>query len=253
MPNRLVRDQIILEVVEMVNLGNFRTATAPHGVVLQHAPAIGWLQYIVDFYHHTVPFSSTVKLLTPLPCIARQDYLTLPDDFIVDMRNGYVVQTIPSDTNSLQRTHRVSSQKFLTRKLWGQRATNITYPIFYNIVGKEPTSDAQRMVITPTPTINTVGYLCYYALPPVMAAGDKPGIPNADYICTEYVRIRAMEWANLYEPGTAQKFTDKLVVVLKAGGLLNEPEDDDVPFDDLTFIPGSYSQGYDVFSMMGPR
>jgi hypothetical protein len=250
-PNRLTRDQIILEAVNTINTGNFRTANAPNGVVLQTAPAIGWLQNIIDFWHHMVPFSATIKRVR-CDAVANQDYILAPTDLIVDVRNGYLVQTIPSDANSLVRRHRVSLQKFINRKLTFQKSTNINYPTYYCLQDYDEVAESQMIQITPTPNIATVGYLYYYAMPPALTAGKRPKVPN-DYVCVEYVKIRAMEWLNLYEPGTAQKFCDKIVSGMKAAGLLNEPEDDEVPFDDLTFIHGNASAGYDVFSMIGPR
>jgi hypothetical protein len=51
----------------------------------------------------------------------------------------------------------------------------------------------------------------------------------------EYLRIRMLEWAHLFEPGTAQKFCDKIVAGMRAGGLMNEPEDDAIPMDEESF------------------
>jgi hypothetical protein len=90
------------------------------------------------------------------------------------------------------------------------------------------------MKITPTPTIATQCYLWYYALPPRIEANQKPKFPN-DYVCIEYLRIRALEWAGIFEPGTAHKFCEKIVSSMKAAGLMNEPEDDEIPMDEQVY------------------
>ncbi len=80
-----------------------------------------------------------------------------------------------------------------------------------------------------------------------------PDFPS-DYVCIEYIRIRAREWANVIDIGTAKMFCDKVVSGMKAAGLMNEPEDDEVPFDTLVFRNkgnmGMYSNSY---SWLGPQ
>lgn len=253
MPNRDTRDTIILKALDMVNLPNLKNGEAPGGVVKQGSMCIDWLQDIIDFWYHMSPFSATVRATT-LNCVAGQPYVALPQDFILDVRNGYLVRRIPTDMLSYARIIRVSVQKFINRKLSHQRSSNMNYPYFYCIHDYDTVNQCQLMQITPTPSIATQGILYHYSLPAPLKAGDKPRFPN-DYVCIEYMRIRALEWANLMEPGTAQKFCDKVVSGMRAQGLLNEPEDTEIPFDDLTFIRESaYNSGYgsSVLSMIGP-
>jgi hypothetical protein len=190
-----------------------------------------------------VPFSASIEK-TPLIGTANNDTITLPSDFILDVRNGVLVQAIPGDVNSYHRIHRVSLQKFLNRKLRVQGQQNVKFPIYYNIHGiDEVNDDRQVLNITPTPTINTTSQLWYYSLPPKLDAGKRPRFPN-DYVCIEYLRIRALEHANIIDPGTAQKFCDTIVGGMKAAGLMNEPEDDEIPFNDLTYRTGGRSASY---------
>lgn len=251
MPNRYTRDELIIKMLDMVNLPNLKISEAPNNVVKQGAMSIGWLQDIIDFWFHMCPFSATVKKIT-LNATAHSDTILLPDDFILDVRNGYLIQEIPSDNLSYKRILRVPTQKFINRELAFQKSSNVNYPYFYCVMDYDTIEQVQLMKITPTPDIATQGKLYYYALPPVLSAGEKPRFPN-DYVCIEYMRIRALEWSNLMEPGTAQKFCDKIVGGMKAAGLMNEPEDNEIPFDDLTFRKrGVDNAAYNSYGWMGP-
>lgn len=248
MPNRYCRDELIKVALDMVHLPNLEAHDMPHGVVQQDAFAIQWLQDILDFWYNMIPFSSTVTS-APLPIAAHQSTLVLPEDLILDVRNGYIVRTILDNPQSNKRMRRLPFQKFLPRTVHYSNAVqaSILYPYFYCIIGRQ--GNQQTMMVAPVPTVNVLGTLWYYQLPPRLEAGDKPTAPS-DYICAEYIRVRALEWANLIEPGMAQKFCDKLVGAAKAAGLLNEPEDDEVPFDDLTLQRGT---GYsNTYAWMGP-
>lgn len=235
MPNRYCRDELILVMLGMVQLPNLEVHDGPNGVVQQDAYAIQWLQDILDFWFHMMPFSATVKKIA-LTCTANNDTLIMPSDFILDVRNGLVAQTIPGDNNSYKRRFRAPLQKFINRQLDNQGAQNVKFPNWYCIVGDDGvlTTQYQTMKITPTPTIATLCQLWHYALPPRIEANQKPKFPN-DYVCIEYLRIRALEWAGIYEPGTAHKFCEKIVSSMKAAGLMNEPEDDEIPMDEQVY------------------
>jgi hypothetical protein len=247
MPNRYSRDQLIKIALDMVHLPNLAVHDAPHGVVQHDAYCIQWLQDILDWWYSKVPFSATLVEVV-LNATALQGTIELPENFIVDMRHGYMVETIPGDIRSYQRRMRLDSQAFLTMKLQHQRAVNVNFPLYYCIQGLTATG-RQLMQITPTPTIATQGRLPYYALPEPLEAGDIPPFP-ASRICIEYLRIRALEWQGIYEPGTAEKYCDKLLVAAKASGLMNEPESNTV-----TFGP-EYGRTYGVYqstyAWMGP-
>lgn len=237
MPNRYVRDKLIKIALDQAQLPNLTVHDIPDGVAKSDAYSLQWLQDILDFWYHLVPFSSTVGNV-PLNCTAHSNSITLPTDFILDVRNGYLTQIVPSDNTSFQRRYRVPFQKFLTRSLYYQKQITTLYPVFYSIVGNVTnsagTATQQTMMVTPTPSIATVGVLWYYKLPPILQANNIPDFPS-DYVCIEYIRIRALEWANVVQPGTAKQFCDKIITSMKAAGLMNEPEDDEVPLDELVF------------------
>jgi hypothetical protein len=258
MPGRYTRDELILVFLQMVRLPQLEIEEAPEGVVLPTAKSIQWLQDIIDFWYHLVPFSSTVDHI-PLNCTAHQDYILLPNNFILDVRNGYIVRRTPNDPHSMGRILRVPLPRFLNFKLAAQGATNVNSPNYYCIVtsgdsiaGYTELSNNQVMLLSPTPSISTIGELWYYKLPPALTAAERPAFPN-DYVCLEYLRIRALEWAGIADPGTAHKFCEKITASMKTAGLLNEPEDDEVPFDPLTYRPMPVNrQGGYPYNWMGP-
>jgi len=252
MPNRYCRDELIKIGLSMAQLPNLEIHDAPDGVVQQDAFAIQWLQDILDFWYHVCPFSVTV-IKQAINCTANSDTIILPSDFILDVRNGLLVQTTPGDINSYRRKRRVPLQKFINRQLYYQGATNVNCPEFYCIVGNDGVTETQyqTMKVAPTPTINTLCYLWYYKLPAKLEANQRPQLPY-DYMATEYIRIRAHEWQGLYDPGTAQKFCDKLVSWAKASGLMNEPEDDEIPFDEQVYQRHRGSQS-NTYNWMGDR
>jgi hypothetical protein len=251
MPNRYTRDELINIALNMAQLPNLMIHDIPNGVVQQDAYSIQWLQDILDFWYHMVPFSATVQPDVQLNCVAQQSYVVLPSDFILDVRNGYLVQTVPGDNTSFKRTLRLPLQKFINRKISNQASTNVNYPTMYSIIDVDAFGN-QLMQVTPTPTIATVGKLYYYALPPVLQAGDKPAFPN-DYVCTEYIRIRALEWNRVYDPGTAQKFCEKIIAGMKSAGLMNEPEDDEIPFDTAVYNKQYGGSVYASYAWLGPQ
>lgn len=251
MPNRYVRDQLILIALAMAQLPNLEVHDAPNGVVQQNAYSIQWLQDILDFWYHMVPFSATVKKVS-INCTAHSDTITMPSDFILDVRNGLLTRRVPDNSNSYERRMRMPLQKFINRQITFQGATEVNFPLYYCVAGDDGDvlTQQQTMLVTPTPTINTQCLLWYYQLPPPLEANHRPKFPN-DYVCIEYLRIRAHEWQGLYEPGTAQKFCNTIVANMKANNLMNEPEDDEIPMDENVYLKRN-SADMNTYRWMGP-
>jgi hypothetical protein len=249
MPNRDCRDKLILTALDMALTPNLEIHDAPDGVVQPDAFSIAWLENIIDYWYHIVPFSTTITKVS-LNATANGSTIILPADFIVDVRNGYLVQTVPNDALSYDRTRRVPLQKFITRQISFQRSINaVLFPYFYTVAQIDPTTKRQLLSITPTPTIATQGQLWYYALPARLGADDIPPFPAAR-IMVEYLFIRAREWSGIMPPGSAQGYCDKLLASCKAAGLLNEPEDDEIPMDGDVYRHG---RDMTTYSWMGPR
>lgn len=245
MPNRYCRDELLNIALDAAHLPNIDARDRPDGVILPHAHCIQWLQDIVDWWYEIVPFSTTVTTTT-LNLTANTSFVALPIDFIVDVRNGYTVEAIPGDSLSYVRRVRLPFQKFLNRYLANQKATNIKLPDFYCVRGK--LNARQKLLnVTPTPTQNVNGILWYYQLPERLNAGDYPEVAS-DKIIIEYVRIRACEQMHIYDPGTAEKYCERLLGMIKAAGLLNEPEDDEIPLDNQAMRNGVYGN---IYNWMG--
>lgn len=235
MPNRYTRDELLLIALNMAQLDNLTVHEAPDGVIQQNAFSIQWLQDILDFWYHIMPFSATVKDI-PITCTANSDTITLPADFILDVRNGLEVQTVPGNVNSYEKKWRLSLQQFRAKRLGYQNSSGVQFPEYYCVVGDDgnTVTQYQTMRVTPTPNIATQCVLWYYGLPNKLEANQRPKFPD-DYACIEYIRLRALEWAGINTAGTAQKFCTQIVSKYKASGLLNEPEDDVIPMDEKVY------------------
>ena len=251
MPSRYTRDELIKRALDKVQLASLNAHDMPNGVIQPDAFCVDWLQDILDFWHHMVPYSTTVISIA-LNMTANVETVLAPSDFILDVRNGYMVETITGDAQSLKRMHRVPFQKFLNRKTYYQKASGVKYPYFYCVIGKDSVTSRQFIRVAPVPTQNVNATLWYYKLPAALNSEDIPDAVN-DYVCEEYLRIRALEWARVYEPGTAQKFCERIVSGLRAAGLMNEPEDDEIPFDEMVFHKGRQPGLYTTYAWMGDR
>lgn len=252
MPNRYTRDQLILNMLDLVQNANLTQSEAPGGVVQPHAMSIQWLQDILDFMYHKSPFSSTVAHMA-LDCPAFADTLTLPEDFILDVRDGYLVRHIEADPQSMMRVYRRSFQDFLDQRLGMQKLRSggpggYVPPQYYCIV-ERAANGQQLMQLAPIPQTFVSGQLWYYQLPPILGATDKPTFPS-DQVIIEYMRIRALEWMGLADVGTSLKYEEKLVAGLKSAGLLNEPERTQMPYDTLNYRYGNRTGS--PFAWVGP-
>lgn len=241
MPNRYNRDELIKIALDMAQVPNLKQHDCPNGVVQTDAYAVQWLQDIMDFWYHMVPFSGGVTDISlPIPALTTE--IALPDDFILDVRNGYIIQRT-EDVRSNVRLMRVPLQKWLNRDLYYQGqpiANSNTVSLFYMVQGRV-------IKVTPQNSVAKVARLWYYFLPPVLDSDDIPLFPS-DYVLIEYVRIRALEWCGHSDIGTSQMFCDKIVGSMKSAGLMNEPEDDEIPFDTIA----QRQTNRNVYSWMGP-
>jgi hypothetical protein len=233
MVNRYCRDELITKALSMAQVTQLEQHDTPNGVVENDAYTIGWLQEILDFWYHMVPFSARVER-TQLNIPAETQEITVPDGFILDVKDGYIVQKTEQE-DSQARLRRVSLQKWINRDLYYQ-GTSESHPIFYMVKGSR---------ISVTPRCNTArnAWLWYYKLPDPLQSDDLPDHPS-DYVLLEYLRIRALEWCRAYEPGTAQEFCKKIVSSMQASGLFNEPEDDEIPFNTMVHVPRYHGNTY---------
>ena len=248
MPNRYTRDELVKIAMDQAQIAAVEAHDAPDGVVQDDAYTVQWLQDIIDFWYHWCPFSATVEADYSFTISANTTTVKLPTDFILDVRNGVIIQTTDSD-NSKKRMIRTPLQKWMNRNLQWQNTT-AQYPIFYMVQGYNEADNTQNLRIAPASNTDRNAWLWYYKLPSKLTSTSKPRFPN-DYVMIEYVKIRILEWARVYEVGTAQTFCDKILAGMKSAGLMNEPEDDEIPFDN--FLYTKEPTLVNTYAWMGPR
>lgn len=231
MSNRYARDELIRIGLDMASVPNLKYHDCPDGVVLDSAYSIQWLQDIIDFWYHMVPFSSGVQFVE-LNIPALTSSIAVPGDFILDVRDGYIVQTTP-DVSSKKRMQRLPLQKWITCDLSCQ-GKPASHSIYYMIQGN-------NIRVSPMSSSIQRAWLWYYFLPASLRSTDKPPFLS-DYVLIEYIRIRALEWCGHFPPGTAQKFCDNIVSQMRSSGLMNEAENDDIPVaDSRSYASSRYS------------
>lgn len=239
MANRYTRDELVRRGLDLSQVSALKVHDCPANVVREDAYAVDWLQEIIDFWFHTVPQSQNVHEVS-LNIPATADTVVVPADFILDVRNGYIIQTNEHAT-SKKRMRRLPLQKWISARLYYQGESHGRHSVFYTV---------QNRSIRVTPTCETIqiGYLWHYFLPPRLESNEIPEFVS-DYVLIEYIRIKALEWCGQYDVGTSVKYCDKLVTGMKAAGLMNEPEDDEIPF---AVMGHSYSNR-GTYAWMGPQ
>src|SRR5262245_66383754 len=95
----------------MAQLPNLDVHDRPSGTIVAGAFAVQWLQDIIDFWYHMCPFSATITTATTTIPQAQDCYLLLPD-FILDVCNGALLQTIAGYPLAYQRAVEEPRQKW---------------------------------------------------------------------------------------------------------------------------------------------
>lgn len=218
--NRYNRDQILTRALDMVDSPSLNSRERPGGAISGSMTA-GWLQDALDLFHHEFPWAGVVRKASVQ--IGTDGLMTLPSDFILDVRDGIVLGTNPS-----RRLARTSLQRFIDLQTVNTQAGD---PLRY--VVRPP-----QIEVLPAPRTATSATLWYYALPSVLTSNVVPTFPS-DWVLIEYVRLRCKEWLNALPPGSAVAYARDEIARLRRTGLANEPEDDRIPLDRETFIrPG---------------
>lgn len=217
--NRLTRDELLHRALNMVDSKGLDTHDRPHGLIVDEAHSLSWLQDGLDLFHHEFPWQGLIR--TAALSLA-SGAITLPTDFILDVRDGIVVASLGT------RLRRTPLQKFVTYQL---ATTTDANPRVYTWHG-----DALYVYPTPAPPRVVAGTLWYYALPVTLGPVAKPAFPS-DWVLVEYVRLRGLEWLRLHVPGTARAYALTEIGRLRKAGLQGEPEDNELPLDTGRFLP----------------
>lgn len=222
---RYTRDELIVQGIELSGSPTLIQHDIPNGIVDQNAFSIRWLQNAIDMCHRKYPFSSTIATAQML-LAANTDYMVLasdtskflPDDFIIDVRDGCLVQY----NNQQYRMKRLSYQYLLNYQLGTQNATT-TRTFCYSI-------NAKKIMVSPLISSPLTIILHYYQLPATIQANEYPDFPD-EWCLIEYVRLKALEWTRSLDLGTAERFLEDALGKFRASGLLHDSEYDVIPIE----------------------
>jgi hypothetical protein len=197
----------------------------PSGTIVGSALSVAWLADFVNLLAEQFPWAQAIK--TAAVTIPTTGLITLPADFILDVRNGLYLQNSANPTTQNQRLTRTSYQKMLDRLV---SIPTVGAPSRYTVVGA-------IMQVWKTPDITYNGQLAYYSRPAVASGSTVFTFPD-DITLIEYVRIRGLEWVRdpKADPGQALKYAASRIAAFRKAGLGHEPEDDTIPFDRDQFI-----------------
>lgn len=232
MANRLTRDEILLEALDLVDSPRLDEKDRPAGTIQATALSIKWLQKGLDLAHNTYPWQGELKTATFTLVAGTPTYsiATIASDFVLDFKNGVV---LPDDKGRLRRAPLNLILEFKTSS--SSQSAPERYCIHNNL-----------LVVRPIPRESYASTtLYYYSLPAALGANDVPHFPS-DMLLVEYVHLRGREWLREIEAGTAEKYLLDACARLQKSGLGPEAEIDDTITLDRDVFPGggtTYGEG----------
>ena len=219
------RDVILGTALDMIGSPALNANDRPAGSIVATALSVAWLRDILNLLAEQFPWAQAVKVASV--SIPTSGLVTLPADFILDVRNGLYLLNSANPTTQNQRLTRTSYQKLLDRLV---SVPMVGAPSRYGVVGSV-------IQVWKTPDIAYSAQLAYYSRPAVEISSTVAAFPD-DVTLIEYVRLRGLEWVrdDKTPPGTALKYAYSQVAKWRKSGLGYEPEDDTIPFDRDQFI-----------------
>ncbi len=225
--NRLQRDQILGRALDRLDSAVLDTKDRPAGTILTTALSITWLQEAVDYFAKKWPWSQMV--LTDTWSIAANANTmvfskgggTVPNDYILDYRDGLVIDSLPGSTSPTTNEFRLRKRSLF--KILELPDSSRDRPHLYTIINN-------KIIVWPRANIGYTGTLYYYSLPPVLGSTDIPLFPD-DSILVDYVWIKGQEYHRTKEVGSAMAYADKVIKELQIAGIGNEAEDDQLGMD----------------------
>lgn len=239
--NVKTRDQILLEALQMadvptLNLLDVSNSNPVTGTINASATSINWLQEFVWHMQSIFPWAQLATTATGTMTSGTAT-ISLPSDFILDLRDGLLVTVA---TGTTKRVRRASLQDLITYSL---SHTSGAAPTVYTVQGS-------TLRLSPTPNSAYAYTLWYWQRQAALSGSTVPVFPS-DLCLVEYIRIKALEWIRAVPPGTALGYANQQVTELRKSGLGYESENSDIPFDPMYFIPGAGGRSAESSSWMG--
>lgn len=231
--NRLTRDNILIQALDMADLPELDQNDRPAGTIVAGAISANWLQRALDEMHQEFPWAGTVTSATG-SVTTLNPTLFAPADFILDVRNGLWLDVGGATKALIRRNFQDILNYQVVNDQGGTPATG--EPSLYAFRNRTLSLDI-------TPQAGGYTYtLWYYQLPAVPTAAVIPNFPS-DHVLVDFTYLRALEWARKMPPGAAMKYLREVEIpALRASGLNQEPESDLIPLDPLRFKGASRSR-----------
>jgi len=211
----------------MADLPELDQHDRPTATILSTAFSINWLQRVLDTMHQEFPWAGTIASTTGSLSTLNTTGLA-PTDFILDVRDGFLLNVGTGSTKALIRRNFQDIMQY--QSFNNQGGTPVQgEPGLYAFTGRD-----LRLDITPRQTYTYT--LWYYAMPATLAGGTTvPNFPS-DHLMIDFVYMRALEWARKIPQGTAMKYLREVEIpALRTSNLGQEPEADHIPLDRLQF------------------
>lgn len=231
--NRLRRDDILSQALDMVDSSAVDEKCRPGGVFPANAMCIGWLQTALDLFHRAFPWKGTTTS-TAITLTAAAGSLTAPTDFVLDMRDGLVISH--ADPETRVRLRRASQTDLVDYDVaHGTGTTTYTVPRWYVVRD-------DVFTVRPIPDRAYTGTLWYYKLPVALAPNGIPAFPD-DWTLVEYVRLRGKEWIGEVPAGAAMEYANGVIGKLQSAGLGPEAENQRLDLDPTMFHRSGATSG----------
>ncbi len=223
--NRLSRDNILIQALDLADLPELDQHDRPAATIVTTAFSINWLQRVIDILYSEFPWAATIATQA-ISVSALNTANFFPTDFILDVRNG-IVLNIDGSSKQLIRRNFQDTLAFQVKNNQGGNPTT-AQPAMYSIQGRTVNLD-----VTPDRTYG--GTLYYYQMPPVLIATDVPLFPS-DTMLVDYILLRALEYGRKLAPGSAMKWLREVEIpTIRTSGIGMEPESDHIPLDPIQF------------------
>lgn len=238
--NRLTRDQIIEQALDMADLPELDQQSRPTGAAVIAAAAfpIDWLQRIIDTLHIEFPWGGVVARATGSLASGSLNVTDFaPTDFILDVRNGFIIQRSGSTKRLLRRGLQEIIDRQTMHDLGGSPSTNAPKMYCFN-------ARSLRLDITSDQAYDYI--LWYYQLPAALPLGTTVPLFPSDRILVDGIYIRALEWARKLPPNSMQQWLEKVAIPsIRNSDLGQEPESEVIPLDPTRFHGGVQGHPYD--------